>query len=201
VFVSVVSILRRVERNFSSDLESLSKAASISESIAHPDLLQTLSKWIAKIDAAAPARSHSFKNSLSHNTADDLRGITSSVQKALEDVPSTVTEDHSGKMSDTATQSIPHQSFDDNAFYKQLLRDIVTLQGAVDSSLPGWPSSNKVKRVAVDTKASKGRKLRYEVHEKLQNFMVPIPVMTGGWHDQQIDDLFLSLAKSDGVPM
>jgi protein AATF/BFR2 len=32
----------------------------------------------------------------------------------------------------------------------------------------------------------------YEVHEKLQNFMVPVPV-TGVWHEEQIDELFSSL--------
>lgn len=33
---------------------------------------------------------------------------------------------------------------------------------------------------------------RYEVHEKLQNFMVPVPVV-GAWHEEQIDELFASL--------
>lgn len=50
--------------------------------------------------------------------------------------------------------------------------------------------SQKIKK-KVDTKASKGRKLRYTVHEKLQNFMVPIPRAT--WHDEQIDEFFVSL--------
>jgi protein AATF/BFR2 len=30
------------------------------------------------------------------------------------------------------------------------------------------------------------------VHEKLQNFMVPVPVH-GVWHEEQIDELFASL--------
>jgi len=33
----------------------------------------------------------------------------------------------------------------------------------------------------------------YEVHEKLQNFMVHVPVQVGGWHEEQIDELFSSL--------
>ena len=33
----------------------------------------------------------------------------------------------------------------------------------------------KKKKNNVDRKASKGRKLRYNVHTKLQNFMFPIP--------------------------
>ena len=33
---------------------------------------------------------------------------------------------------------------------------------------------------------------RYHVHEKVQNFMVPVPVV-GSWHEEQIDELFSSL--------
>lgn len=33
---------------------------------------------------------------------------------------------------------------------------------------------------------------RYEVHEKLQNFMVPVPAV-GAWHEEQVDELFASL--------
>jgi protein AATF/BFR2 len=32
----------------------------------------------------------------------------------------------------------------------------------------------------------------YEVHEKIQNFMVPVPA-NGVWHEEQIDELFSSL--------
>ena len=40
----------------------------------------------------------------------------------------------------------------------------------------------------VDTKASKGRKMRYTVHEKLQNFMAPED--RGTWGERQRDELF-----------
>jgi protein AATF/BFR2 len=33
---------------------------------------------------------------------------------------------------------------------------------------------------------------RYEVHERIQNFMVPVP-HHAGWHEAQIDELFASL--------
>jgi protein AATF/BFR2 len=48
----------------------------------------------------------------------------------------------------------------------------------------------KTKKV-VDTKASKGRRLRYTVQEKLQNFMAPED--RGEWGDRQRDELFSSL--------
>lgn len=41
------------------------------------------------------------------------------------------------------------------------------------------------KKKVVDTKASKGRKLRYQVQEKIQNFMAPME--NNGWHEQQIE--------------
>jgi protein AATF/BFR2 len=34
---------------------------------------------------------------------------------------------------------------------------------------------------------------RYEVHEKIQNFMVPVPLGAGVWHEAQTDELFASL--------
>ena len=43
----------------------------------------------------------------------------------------------------------------------------------------------------VDTRASKDRKMRYTVQEKLQNFMVPED--RGMWGKRQTDELFGSL--------
>lgn len=51
--------------------------------------------------------------------------------------------------------------------------------------------ATKTHRANVDTKASKGRKMRYNVHEKLQNFMAPQEV--GGWSRRQAEELFAGL--------
>lgn len=62
--------------------------------------------------------------------------------------------------------------------------------------LPIRPPKIKKK---IDTKASKGRKLRFTVHEKIQNFMVPIP--RASWQQDQTDDLFASLfGKGAPIP-
>lgn len=91
--------------------------------------------------------------------------------------------------------------YDDADFYTLLLRELVD-QRMADSnapaptsavnSLPSLPSQRdfKVKKV-VDTKASKGRKMRYTVHEKLQNFMAPDD--RGSWGERQRGELFGSL--------
>ncbi|KAH7105842.1 TRAUB-domain-containing protein [Auriculariales sp. MPI-PUGE-AT-0066] len=90
--------------------------------------------------------------------------------------------------------------WDDMSFYQSLLRDIIETRGGGSAGGGGaepW-QLNKTKRAAsknlkqtVDTKASKGRKLRYTVHDKIQHFMVPI--RAGAWHEEQIDELFASL--------
>ncbi|RIA95511.1 apoptosis-antagonizing transcription factor [Glomus cerebriforme] len=87
--------------------------------------------------------------------------------------------------------------FDDTDFYQQLLRELIESR-MIDTDDPialgmQWAAikQTKQKKKQVDTKASKGRRLRYHVHEKLQNFMVPIP--TGTWHEEMIDELYSSL--------
>ncbi|GAA5914592.1 hypothetical protein JCM6882_001212 [Rhodosporidiobolus microsporus] len=90
------------------------------------------------------------------------------------------------------------ECFDDSDWYGQVLRDLVEsrMLDLDDSTLTQLRQASalargkKVKKV-VDTRASKGRKIRYHVHEKAQNFM--IPVEAAHWHDEQIDELFASL--------
>lgn len=101
--------------------------------------------------------------------------------------------------------------YDDADFYTALLRELVD-QRMADSNnaptstsistpsnptTPGLPSLRdfKVKKV-VDTKASKGRKMRYTVHDKLQNFMAPVD--RGTWGERQRGELFAGLLGRRG---
>lgn len=91
--------------------------------------------------------------------------------------------------------------YDDADFYTLLLRELVdqrmadsntsTANGSINN-LPKLPNQRDFKvRKVVDTKASKGRKMRYNVHEKLQNFMAPDD--RGSWGERQRMELFESL--------
>lgn len=71
--------------------------------------------------------------------------------------------------------------FDDNDFYHQMLKEFIETK-SVDVTDPiklgkQWVHlqnmRNEIKR-KIDTKATKGRKIRYTVHTKLVNFMAPI---------------------------
>ncbi|EPZ36632.1 Apoptosis-antagonizing transcription factor domain-containing protein [Rozella allomycis CSF55] len=85
--------------------------------------------------------------------------------------------------------------FDDTDFYQQLLREYINNkmvdQTAITMRYQAMKQS-KVKKQNVDRKASKGRKIRYEVHPKLQNFMAPV-IDNQKWPDDKISDLFVSL--------
>ncbi|KAK3303280.1 apoptosis-antagonizing transcription factor [Chaetomium strumarium] len=88
--------------------------------------------------------------------------------------------------------------YDDADFYQLLLKELVD-QRSTDTSAPGesvttvrWAALKETKtRKHVDRRASKGRKLRYTVHEKLQNFMAPEDRRS--WEEHAIDRLFGTL--------
>ena len=99
--------------------------------------------------------------------------------------------------------------YDDADWYALLLQDLVDTKMSASASANAQPHSSlssknavvdtatalaglrretKTHRRGVDTKASKGRKMRYTVHEKLQNFMAPQDL--GTWGERQMDELF-----------
>lgn len=97
--------------------------------------------------------------------------------------------------------------YDDSVFYQSLLRELVEQRMSSSDAITNGldtlhllPSRNvhhvtgmrkdKVKR-DVDTRASKGRKMRFDVHEKLQNFMAPEE--RGAWTRHARDEFFASL--------
>lgn len=102
--------------------------------------------------------------------------------------------------------------YDDADFYTLLLRDLVDHKmahpslsaspaAAIDGSagpgidVRGLRREAKARR-AVDTKASKGRKMRYTVQEKLQNFMAREE--RGVWGERQVGELFGGLLGRRG---
>lgn len=86
--------------------------------------------------------------------------------------------------------------YDDADFYGLMLKELLeqrSIESAsnvqVDTAVNQWQAVREAKtKKNVDTKASKGRKLRYTVHEKLQNFMAPED--RGSWTERQVDELF-----------
>lgn len=88
--------------------------------------------------------------------------------------------------------------FDDTDFYHQLLRELIECKSA-DISDPVQLSRqwialqqmrSKMKR-KVDTKATKGRKIKYVVHNQLVNYMAPEKCLS--WTNDSTNELYSSL--------
>ncbi|KAI6044207.1 apoptosis-antagonizing transcription factor [Pisolithus marmoratus] len=170
----------------------------------HPHLIQTLNKWSSKIQAVAPSvllpsNRNAFSKSSQHS-----KSAAQLIDETLADHSKVLarTRVYRGKNErlrfEVTTEAEQGENedptiFDDTDFYQQLLRDVIDSRSGSGGG-DDWVTVQKQQKAKkkVDTKASKGRKLRYQVHEKLQNFMVPIPVHSG-WHDEQMDELFASL--------
>ncbi|KAH6681203.1 BFR2 protein [Plectosphaerella plurivora] len=91
--------------------------------------------------------------------------------------------------------------YDDADFYQLLLKELVDQRTSDETSARAGNASVATVRWAamkeartkkhVDRRASKGRKMRFNVHEKLQNFMAPED--RRGWEQEAIDRLFGTL--------
>ncbi|KMU81520.1 bfr2 [Coccidioides immitis H538.4] len=170
-----------------------------------PHRRAVLDKWSLKargIRAALPSNQNKL---LAKNS--DHQTITAVLDAHIATETSANTT-HPQRNGDIQAQTPSSIIYNDTAFYQSLLRDLVEQRmsssasaGILDSQLPSrltglsiHPTTgmrkDKVKR-AVDTKASKGRKMKYNVHEKLQNFMAPEE--RGSWGDRAREEFFASL--------
>uniref|UniRef100_UPI0037E7B91B protein AATF n=1 Tax=Semicossyphus pulcher TaxID=241346 RepID=UPI0037E7B91B len=83
----------------------------------------------------------------------------------------------------THLKDLDEDIFDDDDFYHQLLRELIERKTSAadpnDQVAMGrqWLAIQKLRskiKKKVDTKASKGRKVRFHIHSKMVNFMAPI---------------------------
>ncbi|KAI6825032.1 TRAUB-domain-containing protein [Hortaea werneckii] len=156
----------------------------------------TLQKWSAKTRGPSALPQQSRLNNTAQQT-----GIMDVINEQL-----TTNSERLLKRAQTPRSCAPLQLsnkviedskiYDDADFYGLLLKELLEQKSAdsvaasnIDLSFQ-MRRDNKTKK-NVDTKASKGRKLRYTVHEKLQNFMVPED--RASWGERQTDELFGSL--------
>lgn len=192
----------------------------------HAHLTRTLEKWSAKVAAVAPSAllpASRKRFSLMGSTKETVKSVGTQIEDMLQgEWPALLSRTRLKRRSGPRVTreaggeddgfEEDEEIFDDTDFYQQLLRDVIDSKGRGSGQLTDWTANQKQKKSkkVVDTRASKGRKLRfvvfseqtrltllthdrYEVHEKIQNFMVPVPLGAGAWHEAQIDELFASL--------
>ncbi|EMR09086.1 hypothetical protein PNEG_02432 [Pneumocystis murina B123] len=145
---------------------------------------ETLLKWSDKVKATSVLSLNKF-NSLNQNILDLIQKNMTNKEKLLEATYIDRTEKKQPKNK---------ERFDDTDFYQALLFNLINKRMVDSGNTQGLRWSilkQKKQKNNIDTKASKGRRLRYHVHEKIQNFMTPNPVNL--WVEEKIDNLFSSL--------
>ncbi|KAH0290432.1 TRAUB-domain-containing protein [Aureobasidium namibiae CBS 147.97] len=171
---------------------------------AAPSRASVLEKWNQK---ARGASAITPKNKLNNSSAN--QSIVDVLQEQLHGdrltkrarTPRSCAPLQLAAAASTTSESSP--IYDDADFYGLLLQSLLEQRSAdsiaasasssVSLSLPtGFQMRREAKtKKNIDTKASKGRKMRYTVHEKLQNFMAVEDRST--WAERAADELFGSL--------
>ncbi|KAK5999528.1 hypothetical protein QM012_005381 [Aureobasidium pullulans] len=175
------------------------------EASANGTRVSILEKWNQKARGASAITPKNKLNNSSANQSivdvlqEQLHGdrLTKRARTPRSCAPLQLASAAASASSDSATQAI----YDDADFYGLLLQSLLEQRNADSiaasaSSTISINSGFQMRREAktkknVDTKASKGRKMRYTVQEKLQNFMAPEDRST--WAERAADELFGSL--------
>lgn len=189
------------KRDFESDESSQAIWDSMEETEAHAfaHRRKVLDKWSSKVRSTAamttsrklgPATAQSLVSILD----DQLLGSSDRLIKRTRTPRSCAPVQASKKVAEDAA------IYDDADFYQLLLKELVdqrtmdSASGTTDGAgvTVRWAALKEAKtRKQVDRKASKGRKLRFTVHEKLQNFMAPEDRRS--WEQDAIDRFFGTL--------
>lgn len=150
---------------------------------AHPALVPLLGKWSTKIQAATAALgSRAAGGSKLMQAARGQSGVVEAIDASL------ATKRDNPK---------PLLESEEHA-YRTLLREVIeSKQGTTPTDLMYLRREKKRKREA-ERGGSKGRKIRYTVHDKAVNFVVPVP-LASGWSEEQVDELFASLFGGVGL--
>eukprot|EP00884_Botryococcus_braunii_P022257 jgi/Botrbrau1/8715/Bobra.0311s0026.2 len=82
------------------------------------------------------------------------------------------------------------ETLDDSQMYQQLLKEFIDMNEEAALLASAAVVKVKKKRRGLDKGASKGRKLRYDVHDKLVNFMAPRPTDLPPMASQLFSNLF-----------
>ncbi|KAH9876400.1 hypothetical protein J1614_003531 [Plenodomus biglobosus] len=168
------------------------------DSSTQPYRKAVLERWSNKTKATTTTNNKSRLNASAQQTLTEVLDsqLTSSHLVARTQQPRSC-----APLQSSVKAALPDPNiYDDADFYGLMLKELLE-QRSADLNANGaanfvvqapWQVARDAKtKKVVDTKASKGRRLRYTVQEKIQNFMAPED--RGEWGDRQRDELFSSL--------
>lgn len=172
------------------------------DSVMSPKWKESLESWHQRAALGADLKANAKKQMKVIN-----QSLWSQVEAALRDRDRLVqrTRLNRSRVQPIACDVVPEQvDFDDEDFFSVLVREWVdTSSGAQDIALAHGLVIKNIKSSSkhpVDGRASKGRKIRYDVHEKLVNYMVPVKDVSL-WDDEKTDAFFASIFPETSVPI
>lgn len=188
------------------NLKSLWNEMTALEEDVRSSRIKTIDKWSNKVRAADPSRTASTSKNRFNSSIQDDR-----VSAILETYVINEQDKHFlARNGEDPDSGVDVSAYDDDMFYQSLLRDLIATRAATSNAAQNLslsvlppklhPSGNKQNRQTRDTKASKGRKIRYNVHEKLQNFMAAEGDTgrdTAMWTERGKNEFFGSLFGQD----
>ncbi|TPX30876.1 hypothetical protein SmJEL517_g05657 [Synchytrium microbalum] len=171
----------------------------------------TLDKWSSKISSAqlATTSGKAFK-AINASASAQIKAVLADRDRVLKrtrlrrsggDVLGkrkrnvNVAGDEKSDAADAQDELYDVEIFDDGDFYQQQLRELVETHDPLAASSK-WADFKQLqllqrRKKKVDTRASKGRKIRTHVHDKLVGFMPPEP--RGSWTVEKTRELFKGL--------
>ncbi|OBT46775.1 hypothetical protein VE00_02662 [Pseudogymnoascus sp. WSF 3629] len=177
-------------------------AIQASESQSVPKRQATLSKWSARVRGTTAAPISRKLNNVAEQSIVDVLSEQLSGSNAERLIKRTRMPRSCAPIQVKAKITEDENIYDDADFYQLLLKELVDQRMIDSSSAPSmgaggqpiaqWAAAKEARtKKNVDTRASKGRKMKFTVHEKLQNFMAPED--RGLWEPEAIDRFFGTL--------
>ncbi|KFY08023.1 hypothetical protein V492_06603 [Pseudogymnoascus sp. VKM F-4246] len=177
-------------------------AIQASESQSVPKRQATLAKWSARVRGTTAAPISRKLNTTAEQSIVDVLSEQLSGSNAERLIKRTKMPRSCAPIQVKAKITEDENIYDDADFYQLLLKELVDQRMVDSSSAPSigaggqpiaqWAAAKEARtKKNVDTRASKGRKMKFTVHEKLQNFMAPED--RGLWEPEAIDRFFGTL--------
>ncbi|EDW51897.1 protein Aatf [Drosophila sechellia] len=158
---------------------------------------EVLLKWDDRTKLLTPGAG--VKRKSLQEDYDIIKKIDSALanREALVEKSQTPKNNQAEQKENSPVQRLKH-IYDDSDFYHQQLRELIEYKASTSSNMSEITKQfvelqklrQKMKK-KVDTRASKGRKLRYVVHNKLINFMAPNE--SSDWTEASKSELYKSL--------
>ncbi|KAK7394548.1 hypothetical protein VNO78_15079 [Psophocarpus tetragonolobus] len=175
---------------------------------------KSINKWqrmtqVTTGAAAIKGKLHAFNQDISNQVAAYMRDPSRMIKqmrlrRSGVNIFGYVPEvDDKPKVVETSTDGDP-ELLDDSEFYQQLLKEFFETvdPSSSEKAFYALKKMQPKKRKIVDRRASKSRKIRFNVHEKIVNFMAPLPANIPPMAPKLFENLFgLKTQKSSAAAL